>query len=58
MLRDSMKRGVPSTIDEKAEAALTHSERGKPDEGREWTEEGRRNDERTVLVVLPQGHRR
>jgi hypothetical protein len=58
MSRDSMKLGVPSTIDEKAEAALTHSKRGKSDESRERTEEARRNDERTVLLVLPQAHRR
>jgi len=58
MPRDSMKQGVPSTIDEKAEAALTHSERGRPDEGRERAEEARRNNERTVLLVLPQAHRR
>ena len=49
---------MPSTNDKRREAALTHSERGRPDEGRERAEEARRNDERTVLLVLPQAHRR
>jgi hypothetical protein len=53
---------MPYIIDEEAVAVLTHSERGKSGESRERADAAARNDacndERTVLLALPQAHRR
>ena len=62
MPHDATKLDMPYIIDEKVAAALTQSGRGKWGESRERADAAAYNDacndERTVLLALPQAHRR